>query len=107
MDATEFAISCKRERDMMFEEYANPQRETAVGQYLDAAKLSTVQREHVMKALNQALTDSFCTMLMALDGAASLGGNQQSYRIFDENGDTVSSGTGGLEAAAFLAFQSN
>lgn len=51
-----------------------------------------------------ALTDVFYTMLLALDGEASLGGKQETYRLTDSGGN-LTSGQGELEAAAWQYFQ--
>jgi hypothetical protein len=90
----------------MLAEYAKLNGQSEVGRHLRAAGLSGAQREHVAKALETALTDAFYTILLALDGAASLGGEQQVYRVVDEGGHTISGGDGTLEAAAFTALQS-
>ena len=50
------------------------------------------------------LTDAWYTLLLALDGAASLGGVQQEYDLRDETGAKIS-GDGELEAAAYDHFQ--
>ncbi|KWT68142.1 hypothetical protein APV28_3336 [Comamonas testosteroni] len=43
------------------------------------------------------------TLLLGLDGAASIGGEQQTYTLHDEDGNLISDG-GELEAAAWEAF---
>ena len=91
----------------MLASYADPAAGTTVAEHLDRAELNPAQRRHVLDALNAALTDTFYTILLALDGAASLGGDQRSYRIEDESGSLVSAGDGKLEAAAFEVFQAN
>lgn len=106
MSAKDFAALCKLERDAMLAEYVDPLGSSAVTGQLNAAGLSPIQREYIVKALDSALTDAFYTMLMALDGAVSLGGKQQSYRVVNGNGDTVACGDGALESAAFSALQS-
>ncbi|MGE4304802.1 MAG: hypothetical protein AB7E24_12320 [Novosphingobium sp.] len=53
-----------------------------------------------------ALTDTIYTLLLALDGAASLDGDQRSFTITDESGTVISNGDGRLEAAAWDAFHS-
>ena len=60
----------------------------------------------MIAAIDQALTDAFYTLLLGLDGSASLGGVQQGYRVQDETGCTISCGNGELEEHAFEAFQS-
>ena len=50
------------------------------------------------------LTDVFYTLLLGLDGAASLGGVQAAYRILTAEGLEVSAGDGELEAEAWKQF---
>nr|WP_321439616.1 hypothetical protein [uncultured Hyphomonas sp.] len=107
MDAQGFATLCKQERDAMLAEYKNSSGSTAVANHLMAAGLNSNQREHVIKALDVALTDTFYTILMALDGEASLGAVQQEYRVQDENGNIVCRGDGWLADAAYVVFQSD
>lgn len=85
--------------------YAAANGGTTVGALLQEADLTDTQRATVHAAVSQALTDAFYTLLMALDGAASLGGTQQAYHLYTEDGSIVSSGDGSLEMAAFAAFQ--
>ncbi len=54
-----------------------------------------------------ALTDTFYTILLGLDGSASLGGIQQSYHIRDERGDVVCTGDGAIEGLAYTHFHGN
>lgn len=102
----DFVTGAKAERDALALTYAAADASSTVGTLLAEADLSEAQREKVVSALDQALTDAFYTMLLALDGAASLGAKQQSYRLIAEDGTLVSEGNGSLEAAAFDVFQS-
>ncbi|MFK4058782.1 hypothetical protein [Brevundimonas sp. NPDC046655] len=106
MQVVDFVNGAKATRDALALSYATANSGSAVGYLLAEAALSEAQREKVVSALEQALTDAFYTMLLALDGAASLGATQQSYRLIGEDGKTVSEGDGSLEAAAFDAFES-
>jgi len=49
------------------------------------------------------LTDTFYTLLLGLDGEASIGGVQSSYKIHDKNGNEISS-AGDIEAEAWEQF---
>lgn len=105
MQAMDFVTAAKAERDALALTYGAANTGSSVGELLAEAQLTEGQRQKVVAALGQAVTDAFYTMLLALDGAASLGGTQQSYRLIDENGSPVSEGDGSLEAAAFEVFQ--
>lgn len=106
MQIGDFVNAVKAERDALALSYATANAGSAVGDLLAEARLSEAQREKILSALEQALTDAFYTMLLALDGGAKLGTTQQSYRLMGEDGMPVSEGDGSLEAAAFDAFQS-
>jgi hypothetical protein len=106
MQAMDFVRAAKAERDALALTYRAANAGSAVGGLLAEAQLTEAQRQKVVIALEQALTDAFYTMLLALDGATSLGGVQQSYRLIGEDGSPVSDGDGSLEAAAFEVFQS-
>jgi len=105
MTPPDFVLALKRERDAMLAAYLAAESGSQVGLLLRQAGLSDSQREIVHAALDAALTDAYYTILLGLDGAAALGGVQQSYRIADEAGNVVSEGDGELEAAAFEIFQ--
>ena len=105
MQLREFVTGVKEERDALLASYAGADAPTNVAEQLRAAKLTDEQRCYVLAALDAALTDAFYTLLLGLDGAASLNGSQQSYRIIDERGNVVSPGDGSLEALAFDVFQ--
>lgn len=89
----------------MLASYVAAEPATYVGELLRAARLGEDQREKVIAALDQALTDAFYTILLGLDGSAAIGGVQQTYRIEDETGATISAGDGELEALAFELLQ--
>jgi hypothetical protein len=55
------------------------------------------------EVLDAALTDTMYSLLLGLDGAASIGGDQQAYKIQDEDGNLLST-CGELEAAAHKVF---
>ncbi len=106
MHLMDFVRAAKAERDALALTYRAANGASVVGELLAEAQLTEVQRHKVILALEQATTDAFYTMLLALDGTASLGGTQHSYRLIGEDGAAISEGDGSLEAAAFKVFQS-
>jgi hypothetical protein len=103
MTADEFARCCAQEKSDLLAMYLNPRLITVVGAAVASLKLDNKQSEILKTILDTALTDAFYTMLLALDGEASLGGRQESYLLTDSNGNTI---TGELEAAAWQHFHS-
>lgn len=105
MQLREFVLALREERDAMLASYTTPEPITHVGTLLQQASLTAAQRQTVIAAVDSALTDAFYTILLGLDGAASLGGTQQSYRVQDEAGTIISDGNGELEAMAYELLQ--
>ena len=91
----------------MLADYANASGQSAVVALLAEANLSQEQKGLVVSAIDTALTDAFYTVLLAIDGSASLGQTQQSFILTDSDGNMIANGDGRLEAAAWEALQSN
>lgn len=107
MDAQDFAAACREERDTLLSSFADVSGGTVVAAHLATANLTQSQRKQVFAALDAALTDTFYTLLLALDGSAALAGKQHSFVLTDEAGNTIANGDGRLEAAAWAAFHSD
>lgn len=68
---------------------------------LTDAGLNDQQVEVVKELLSDALTDSLYTVLLGLDGCASIGSQQISYNLKDEDGNQIS---GDIESLAWEEF---
>lgn len=62
-----------------------------------------VGKDDLYKLIDSVMTDAYYTLLLGLDGAASLGGKQISYKIYDEKG-TLLNKCGEIEEHAFTYF---
>ena len=62
------------------------------------------QDEIMKKVLDSSFTDVFYTILLGLDGSASIGRIQEMYDLKDENGNQLS---GEIEGYAYEYFQEN
>jgi hypothetical protein len=106
MTAEEFVNNCYLEKETQLKEYMNSS-DTAVGTLLKQMNLSVEQLKILYKLLDTVLTDTYITVLYALDGETSLGNSQQEvFKIYGEDGTLVSD-CGELEAAAYEAFYEN
>ena len=103
MTGEEFVRLCCEEKEAMKREYLSPASESKVGILLREMIRAGADREKLHELLDTALTESWYTMLLALDGEASLAGVQQTYRLYDED-DNLLNECGELEAAAWEAF---
>ncbi|QBA22574.1 hypothetical protein EU348_15845 [Chryseobacterium indologenes] len=66
-------------------------------------KLNEIQTEKLKKIVSDLLTDTFYTILLGLDGSASIGTTQESFKIYDEGHNLISEG-GDLEGYAYDYF---
>ena len=66
-------------------------------------KASRGSRRHYQTARLSIETDAFYTLLLGLDGAASIGDVQQMYQIRDEKGNPILD-SGDLEVEAWEQF---
>lgn len=103
MTPSDFAKLCRSEKDTLLTDYLDTVPEAWVGKLIKSMGLSEEQLRQVREVLDTVLADTFYRLLLALDGAASLGGAQQTYHVVDETG-AVLTGNGALEAAAWEAF---
>lgn len=78
-------LFAKEKRDMLGS-YLSDQ-ETAVGAQIKAMNLPAKELKALRAVLDGVLTDAFYTVLLALDGAAPLGGKQVAYSLRDEEGN--------------------
>ena len=106
MTGEEFVRCCFLEKQAMLQEYCKHESETKVGALLRELMPAGSGREKVRELLDTVMTESWYTMLLALDGSASLGGEQMTYEIRDEDGNILNE-CGELEAAAWEVFMEN
>jgi hypothetical protein len=100
--AEEFVECCAKERETLIEEYMNTDSNLFVAREIASLNLNQAQQAMMRGIVGQILTDVFYTVLLALDGAASLGGKQTSYKLYDEDGNEL---TGQLERLAWERLQ--
>ena len=101
MTAEDFVECCAKEREYFLQSCLNPDSKTLVAQEIASLNLDDRQNEIMRSAVGNLLTDVFYTFLLALDGTASLGGKQVSYKLSDEEGNEL---TGELEGLAWERF---
>lgn len=103
MNAKEFVKYWKAEKDDSLALYTSAQEETEVSALIEKMKLSPEQKEIMTSVLDAALTDTYYSLLLGLDGSGSIGGMQQTFKIVDESGVVVSE-CSEIEAEAWEQF---
>lgn len=70
---------------------------------IEDLNLDEIQTEKLKKIISDLLTDTFYTLLLGLDGSASIGDTQETFKIYDEENNLISEG-GDLEGYAYDYF---
>jgi hypothetical protein len=79
------------------------ENKTLVSTKIAKLNLNEAQIEQLKNIISNLLTDIFYTILLGLDGSASIGGSQQSFKIYDEEEQLISD-NGDLEGYAYEYF---
>lgn len=102
MNTEEFVRAFYTEKQYFLKEYLSNNAESEVGQSIQSLNLTDLQTEIMKKIMDNTLTDVFYTILLGLDGCASIGGIQEIYDLKDENGNQLS---GEIEGYAYHYFR--
>ncbi|AAL95245.1 hypothetical protein [Fusobacterium nucleatum] len=106
MRAKEFVEMCYEEKEIQLKEYMNG-NESLVAKLKNELALSNKQEKILYELLDTVLTDTYITLLYALDGTASLGnGKQENFKLYGEDRNLVFN-SGELEIATYEAFYEN
>src|ERR1700712_2040262 len=103
MDAEGFARNWLGLKEELLSMFLAAPAQTQVGVMIVAMGLTLEQSNQLRAVFDVALTDTMYSLLLGLDGAASIGGDQQIYKIHDEDGNLLSK-CGELEAPAYAVF---
>lgn len=104
MTSEEFVQCFRSEKDDLLRAYFDSLSGSVIATRITELARTPEQLSAMREILDIALTDTFYTILLGLDGCASLGGVQQNYHIRDENGDVVCTGDGTIEGLAYASF---
>ena len=103
MSPEEFVASVRRELDERVALYLTDPPATEVGLALSKLALSPEDRRILNRTVATLLAETYYGVLLALDGAASLGGVQQCYSLHDETGAKLSGELEGLAWEQLMA----
>lgn len=101
--AKDFVMLFYTEKNNLMRQYFDNPQETEVGLELTNLGLTSKQMEQAKNVINKVLRDVMYTILLGLDGEASIGGMQEAYKLFDESGYKLT-GSGEIEQYAYEFF---
>lgn len=100
MDGARFAGHCDELRTGLVRDFTNAASGSEVAAKIAALGLDHAQSRQLTAILDTVVRDTVYTLLLALDGAASLGSCQQQFTLTDENGNVIDD----IEEAAWACF---
>jgi hypothetical protein len=103
MTIEQFVDCCAKERASLLATYLTPGSASQVAADIETLRLSDEQKRLMERIVGGILTDAFYTLLLGLDGAASIGGVQEVYDLRASDGTRLT-GIGELEALAYERF---
>ena len=104
MNAEEFVKNFLFEKENILKSYFdNNNYRNDVSEKISDLNLSKENQLKLKEIISSVLKDSFYSILLGLDGSASIGETQQIFKIYDEN-DNLISDSGGLEEFAYKYF---
>jgi len=105
MTADEFVKGFYLERQSLIETYFNTENKTDVSELIKALNLDDKGNERLWQILSGSLRDTLYTILLGLDGEASIGDKQTMYKLFDEENNELTGGE--IEVSAYEYFHNN
>lgn len=105
MTADEFVKGFYLERQSLIDTYFNVDNKTEVSALIQSLNLDDKGTERLRQILNGSLRDTLYTILLGLDGEASIGDKQILYKLFDEENNELTGGE--IEVSAYDYFHNN
>ncbi|WNJ17121.1 hypothetical protein [Pontibacter sp. G13] len=102
MNPEEFVKNVFKEKEDLVRTYSASNGQTHVNKLIESLDLTAKQKEILIEAIDGVLTDGFYTLLLGLDGVASIGEKQEMYKLTDEQGNELTGGE--IEAFAWEYF---
>ena len=102
MTADEFVKGFYLERQDLIDTYFNAESRSEVSELIKALNLDDKANERLRQILYGSLRDTLYTILLGLDGEASIGGKQAVYKLFDEENNELTGGE--IEVSAYDYF---
>ncbi|WMD19134.1 hypothetical protein RAS12_21245 [Achromobacter seleniivolatilans] len=100
MDGKEFVANWSALKAELLAAFMAPDAASAVAAQIREMGLSAEQTVQLRNVLNTVVRDTMYTLLLGLDGEASIGNSQQQFAISDEDGNVIQ----GIEEAAWECF---
>ena len=91
-------------KQQLLDLFVDEKNASEVSALIERLDLSVHQKQQLRNIVDSILRDTIYTILLGLDGVASVGNNQQTYTLLDESG-VPAYASGQLESEAWEQFQ--
>ncbi|WPO77076.1 hypothetical protein [Flavobacterium sp. KACC 22761] len=105
MTSEEFVKGFYLERKLTINSAFSGNNETYVSSLINQLNLDAENNEKLKHLISVLLTDTFYTILLGLDGEASIGHEQHAYKLLDEENNEIAGGE--IEGYAYDYFHNN
>ncbi len=108
MTAEEFVKNFYLEKQNILNSSFDTQSEfrSLVSTKIEELNLDKIETEKLKKIISNLLEDTLYTILLGLDGSATIGSSQETFKIYDEENNLISD-CGDLESLAYEYFHEN
>ena len=103
MDGKDFVKLCSEEKENSLKQYFDDSYKTEVGKRINTLIKSGANKEELYELINLILKETYYTILLALEGEASLGGKQLICELLNQDGNVISK-CGEIEVEAYKYF---
>ena len=103
MTSEEFVTNFRKEKEYMLNMYFDESGDSYTGKLIKSLIAKGVDKEEIKELLGSVLNEAFYTILMGLDGEASLGDMQMQFSIYDDNNVLIDD----IESYAYDEFMSD
>lgn len=103
MNTKDFVKLCFEEKENSLKQYFDDSYKTEVGKRINTLIKSGANKEELYELINLILKETYYTILLALDGEASLGGKQLNCELLNQDGNVINK-CGEIEVEAYKYF---
>ena len=89
MTPEDFTKAFLKEKNNLINSYCDSDDQSAVGEMIEDLNLDDKSTKRLRQIINGVLTDGLYTILPGIDGVASIGNNQELYKLFNESGNEL------------------
>ncbi|WP_299551141.1 hypothetical protein [Seonamhaeicola sp.] len=92
MTSEEFVKNVFKSKEDLLKSYFDSSEDSYVSSLIDSLDLNEGQNKILKEIIDGVLTDALYGLLLGIDGSASIGNIQESFKLFDEKNNELTGG---------------